>query len=315
MADKRLVETGDHRLTEAGDFRLVDGEPTALLLEDGTPLLLEDGTELLLESPAGATYEYTASGGITFAGAAPTEFHQAVHEYVASGGIVFGGAATTLYDPSLVGAYTGSGGISFGGAAPTSFEAAPEPAVYEYQAAGGISFGGSAGLAFVVTSIVTPDDALTDDDLISFRWDAGDAQIINRVVAEFDYDSDTGVYTKILIFSHDVSVARYGPRPALHIQSQGLRTALGADAFLTARAEEVFRRFADIPPAILQVEVFYRRHAWEAGDIVSLSSAFIPNLQISGRGIAEVPFELVDIRPQFAQRGKIIASLMTVGTE
>jgi hypothetical protein len=157
------------------------------------------------------------------------------------------------------------------------------------------------------------DDDLTDDDIISFRWDAGDSQLVNRVVCEFDYDAAADSYDKMLIFSHDSSIARYGPRPELRIRSKGLTTANDADDFLEDRAREIFTRFGDAPPAVLQVECFYRKGiAWEVGDIICVSSAFIPNLQISGRGISEEQFELVDVRPQFGDRGKLVATLLDV---
>ena len=155
------------------------------------------------------------------------------------------------------------------------------------------------------------DDELTEDDLIAFRWDSGDAQIINQVVAELDYDAEQGVYTKTLIYSDDVSIQRYGPRPPVRIQSQGLRSELFGEEFLDRRAREIFSRFGT-PPAVLRVEVFYRKHAWEVGDVICFSSAHTPNLDISGRGLAGAPFEAVELRPQFATDGKVIATLLRI---
>ena len=152
-------------------------------------------------------------------------------------------------------------------------------------------------------------DSVVDADLIAFRWDAGDAHIVNRLIADFDYDHASGEYTKTLIFGQNESIARYGPRAAARLQSQGLRTARGAEAWLEKRARALFKRFA-FPPAVLQCQFFYRKHAWEAGDMIEFVSALVPNLQIGGRGIASERFEIVDARPTFADKGRLVVTLL-----
>jgi hypothetical protein len=117
----------------------------------------------------------------------------------------------------------------------------------------------------------------------------------------------------MVIFSHDDSIRKYGPRPEIHVRSKGLKSSLGADEYVEERAREIFSRFGDAPPAVVQIEAFYRKGiAWEPGDIICLTSAFIPNLLRGERGITEEHFELINYRPQFAGQGKLIATLLDV---
>ncbi len=164
-------------------------------------------------------------------------------------------------------------------------------------------------------------DELTDDDIIRGRWQAGDRLIINRVIFSIDWDYLTGQFTKHVVYTFGDSVRKYGLRPAMRIESKGIRstpTACGAFgsvgcgiAMLDERAFNLAARFAD-PPPMLNLEIFYRKHTWEPSDVICVTSAFVPNVVSGRRGIVDEAFEVINVQQQFAPEGKVILTLLDV---
>lgn len=159
--------------------------------------------------------------------------------------------------------------------------------------------------------VALTDFALTGEHIIAWQWAAGDPHIINA--AEFAYDWDLaearGAFGTRQVYTADASVSRYGRRPALQIESRGLKTDSGAQTMLDERAYEVMRRFSE-PPPVLVVEVFYSRHLLEPGDQVRVTHPWIPNLRTGLRGLTQETFEVLDMTPQFA--GSIRLTLLWV---
>jgi hypothetical protein len=155
-------------------------------------------------------------------------------------------------------------------------------------------------------------EELTDLDIISVRWGAGDRQIINRVIAEYDWDHATSEYTKRSGYIANASERKYGPREALRITSKGFHTSLGgSQEAVDARAFDVLKRYAD-PPPVIELEVLYRRHAWEVGDLISVTSSFIPNALTGAYGITDEIFEILNLRVLFAPAGRLVVTLLDV---
>lgn len=186
----------------------------------------------------------------------------------------------------------------------------------------------SAHLAVVVPDCGEPRtrvpecvDTLSDQDIIGGRWLAGDSQIINRVIFSVDWDPDLGDFTKHVIFTAEDSVTRYGPRPPLLIPSKGMHTTgcAGNDPngenctikMMRERAYAVFARYAD-PTPTLELEIFYRKHLWEAGDLICVTSRFLPNLVTGKRGYDDEIFEVINVRMDFAPQGKVVVSLLDI---
>lgn len=94
------------------------------------------------------SFSYTASGGLTFGGAA-AELRAAAR--AAAGGLTFAGASAE----ARVAARLAAGGIVFGGAAPMS----SHESTRTVQAAGGLQFGGAATVSYV-GGVVTSTDAI-----------------------------------------------------------------------------------------------------------------------------------------------------------
>jgi hypothetical protein len=240
--------------------------------------------------PAGVegVFSYAGSGTVHWQGAAITGA-PSIFSYVGEGALYVAGVAETLTTPPPSFETVGSGVVRWRGEASTIFQLPPP------------------------TPIPVPrDDQLNEVDLISFRWATGDRGIINRVLIEYDWDATASTFTKRVLYEHTESIRRYGPRPPLTISSTGLQTSAASTAFLDARVTDVFKRFGNGPAPVLQVETFYRRHAWDAGDIVGITSSHIPNLLRGERAISDEAFELVDCRPQFGDKGRLVATLVDV---
>jgi hypothetical protein len=169
-------------------------------------------------------------------------------------------------------------------------------------------------------------DELTDDDIIGQqgRWISGDRLVINRVIFSIDWDALNDIFTKHVVYSFAASIKKFGLRPALKIPSQGIRSSpvlcagvignvpVGCGiAQLDERAFNIGARFAD-PPQVLELECFYRKHTWEVGDVICVSSSFIPNRVLGRRELDHEAFEIINIRSEFAPQGKLVLTLLDV---
>jgi hypothetical protein len=161
----------------------------------------------------------------------------------------------------------------------------------------------------------TPVTTLTKQDIISWGWNAGDGNIINMVQFDYDFNQSTGApgeYALRQVYTKTSSVARYGVRPRLLIQSMGIRKSSGAQAILDNRALEVCRRFSE-PPAQLTVQSFYRNHLLEPGDQVAVTHSDIPNINSGVRGLDREIFEVVNMSPGF-DAGMVTLQLLWIGS-
>jgi hypothetical protein len=163
-------------------------------------------------------------------------------------------------------------------------------------------------------SVVTLDEST----ITAWGWAMGDAQIIN--VVEFEYDWDIadarGVYSKRQIYTADQpagtsSIDKYGRRPPLSFSSMGIRTANGGQAILDNRAHEVIKRYAE-PPLVLTVDTFYRHHLLEAGDNVAVTHARIPNPKTGLRGLTSELFQILNREARWSE-GRMRFTLLWIG--
>jgi hypothetical protein len=150
---------------------------------------------------------------------------------------------------------------------------------------------------------------LTDAQITGYEWSLGDRNVIN--VVEFRYDFDiagaTGQFGTRETYEHggasSGSIGKYGRRPALLIESRGIKTAQGGAALVLNRARGVIDRFAE-PPLVLRLECFYQKHLLEAGDQIRVTHPNCPNPVTGLLGLVRDLFEVVDVTPDFA-RGRI----------
>jgi hypothetical protein len=159
---------------------------------------------------------------------------------------------------------------------------------------------------------------LTEDDIISWRWRGGGRLIVNQ--ADFRYDwnltDNPDSWGKRQLYTsgknNGGSYDRYGAKPAIVIESKGIKTASGGQTILDDRAAQLFKRFAD-PPPILELHCFYGKNNAELGDYVKITHSKIYNHRAGLRGLTAEVFEVVDLRPQFGSEGRVILTCLHTG--
>jgi len=156
--------------------------------------------------------------------------------------------------------------------------------------------------------------SITDSHVIKIvGWRKATDRVIN--VLDFRYDFDITAapneFGKRRIYLMDSSIAKFGRRPALVIESQGIKSASGGDAIADNRAQRVADRWAE-PPDALELDLFYEKHLFDIGDQVAVTVSQVPNPQTGLRGLTAETFEVLDIRPIFdptAQAGMHVTLL------
>lgn len=163
---------------------------------------------------------------------------------------------------------------------------------------------------------------ITDTDLIGARWVAGDRFVINQVIFSLDWDWFTQRFTKHVIYTFDASVDKYGLRPAMRIESRGLKSPeFDPECYpfpppcllqgLDERVLSIAERFTD-PPAMLEVQIFYRNHHVEVGDVVCLTSEWVPNLVTGERGIDGEAFEVIACATSPPPEARVTMTLLDI---
>jgi len=156
---------------------------------------------------------------------------------------------------------------------------------------------------------------LTQQDIISWGWNAGDGNIINIVQFEYEFNQSAGApgeYGLRQVYTKTASFDRYGAKPRLLIQSMGIQKSEDGQTILDDRAFEVFRRFSE-PPAQLTVQCFYRNHLLEPGDLVQVTHPNILNINTGLRGLDDEVFEVVNMSPGF-DAGMVTLQLLWVAS-
>lgn len=139
---------------------------------------------------------------------------------------------------------------------------------------------------------------LSRQDIIRFGWRLADDMIVNQVVARYDFNSTTGKFQTIKVYTFQASVDKYGLRNPAIIESKGVRTSSGGAAIMADRAQQIANRFSE-PPVVLDVTTLYRRHNIEIGDVVEVTHDVIPNPVTGLRGLTQERFEIWRSRPKF----------------
>lgn len=116
---------------------------------------------------------------------------------------------------------------------------------------------------------------LTHDDFIIKSWSFGDRLTINHVIFEYGWNGTE--FTETLEAEVVASIEKYGAKQAKVVSSKGLPANAASASFLTARANEILERYSD-PPPVIEIEAQFRNHHVEPGDLLSVTSAFLPNV-------------------------------------
>jgi len=142
------------------------------------------------------------------------------------------------------------------------------------------------------------DIQIFDSDVIigAPSWDQNLKGLINEVQFSYDYDADDKEYDSEIFFTDSTSVVNRGPgKKTPKIQSRGLTTARGALEFIKRRYNKIKLRYCiNGPPPIIKLGAFFSRNLSEAGDVVPVTDATVPNLKTGTRGITEDFLEIID---------------------
>lgn len=152
-------------------------------------------------------------------------------------------------------------------------------------------------------------DEIDDDHILNFQWSVADRAITNVVIIEYDYDHTENKFLMRSIFKHQTSIRFFGERDPLIIQSQGMHTELHGLEMATIRAKGALERLA-FPPIVLDLTTVYMKHLYEVGDIICVTGKYIPNRRLGIRGIDRVPFDIIEMTIEIAQKGKVQLKLL-----
>ena len=149
---------------------------------------------------------------------------------------------------------------------------------------------------------------LTHDDFTIKAWSFGDRLTINHVVFEYGWNGTE--FTETLEAEVAASIEKYGTKQAKVVSSKGLPANAASATFLKTRADEILERYSD-PPPVLEVEAQFRNHHVDPGDLISVTSAFLPNPSTGLRGITAEQFELINMSVNWVS-GRIGMTLLDV---
>ncbi len=168
-------------------------------------------------------------------------------------------------------------------------------------------------------AVTTPTITLDQDVITGYAWMPADAQIINDVQFNYDWNvtGAAGIFGTFQEFLHGTdsdftkSIGKYGKTTPLQINAMGWRSSLNASAMALARATQVTDRFAE-PQNILVLDCFYSKHNLEVGDQVYVNDSRLPNIRTGQRGITNEVFEILDRTNAYGGEGKMTFTLLWV---
>lgn len=151
------------------------------------------------------------------------------------------------------------------------------------------------------------------------RWDANLQALGNEFEAHYDWDHVDGEYDTEELFIDSTSLNNRGPgkKPIL-MKSKGLHTDFGA-ASITARATDIvlarkvsaFGRWAT-PPIKINAKTWFSRYLSEAGDVVPLTDAILPDIENGSRGLSEERLEIIN-RTVDWKKGQVSIEFLNTG--
>lgn len=144
------------------------------------------------------------------------------------------------------------------------------------------------------------DSIITDGDNVSLEWDGNFASLVNKVTVLYDWNPLLEEFQSSYEDEDPLSIAIYGEKP-LVIESQGFRKSLtGTDTFIAARVTAYLDRYGNAAP-IVTTRTHLQKNLIEVGDIISLTSALLPNRYLKTRGITAGLFEVIKMSVLYAE--------------
>jgi hypothetical protein len=149
----------------------------------------------------------------------------------------------------------------------------------------------------------SPVFTFTEANLVEFpRWDR--QAIVNQAIWQFD--AGQSGYANYETFLQATSISLYGRGNQFSVQSQGLRTELGAFGFSEWMTGRLFRRFSGADGAIkggaplLTVRAMLLTLPVWVGDYVALTHTKMPDITTGNLGVTNRIFEVIERQPNYA---------------
>jgi len=142
------------------------------------------------------------------------------------------------------------------------------------------------------------------------------AEILNDMLWQFDADDQSNYRTEQLYFDA-TSISLFQRSNERQVQSDGLRTELGAWWWTQEISQRMFSRFAGTSALrggapLISVKAFFLTIPVWVGDYVTLSHPLMPNLFTGALGVTNRVFEVIDRSPDY-RKGSMGFKLLDTG--
>ena len=149
--------------------------------------------------------------------------------------------------------------------------------------------------------------SLTHDNIVAdgsgkpiITFDRNLPSVINVVLIRFDWDCILEQFLSAKEYTDAASIAIFSRKP-LVIESKGLKSALaGTLDFIEARAAALLARYSNGAPAVT-VRTFLQNHLVEPGDIVDITTDFLPDPTTKQMGVTAADTEVLSREVKFAE--------------
>ena len=121
----------------------------------------------------------------------------------------------------------------------------------------------------------------------------GLSALINIALFSYDHDLVQDAFLKNVEYSDGSSIAAHGLSDTFTVESRGIRSDLNGAEIVLDRWNRIKQRFSKPVPTI-QVQAFYSKHLYEAGELINFSHARLPDLAEGSRGMTEKVLEIVN---------------------
>jgi hypothetical protein len=156
--------------------------------------------------------------------------------------------------------------------------------------------------------------AFTADNIVGLP-EIDRAEICNDMLFSIDYDGSQ--YNTTLLFLEATSISTFSRSNERQVQSEGMRTELGAQWWCQEVSARMFARFAGTTglrggAPLVSVTAFFATLPVWVGDYVTLSHPKMPNLFTGALGVTDRVFEVIDRSPDYAN-GRMQYKLLDTG--
>ena len=155
------------------------------------------------------------------------------------------------------------------------------------------------------------DGTLTEGSVVGTpRWKGNVQSLVNHITWRYDWNPVSQEFASIYVYQRTSSITANGKKPIV-IEASGIRGTLSnTAALLLARSQAIVERYASAAP-LVEAEAHMQKNLLEAGDIVQLTSAMLPN-NAGTRGITNQLLEVVNREIDFPS-GRIRLELLWSG--